>query len=227
MIGIIGALSIETDELISKLTMKETETISGMDFVHGFIYDQEVVIARCGIGKVFAGICAQTMILRYKPDIIINTGIAGGLDSNMDIYDFVIADSLVQHDMDTTGIGDPLGMISGLGIIDIPCSKFLVEEFSKCAESLGIPYHIGKIASGDQFVSSKEKIEYIVNNFGAVACEMEGAAIAQVCYANSVDFIVIRCLSDKADEGSSEDYFTFSKKAADRSSKLVLEYLKG
>ena len=227
MIGIIGALTIETEELISMLTEKKIETISGMDFIRGFIFDKEVVVAKCGVGKVFAGICAQTMILKYSPDLIINTGVAGGLDRKLNIYDFVIADSLVQHDMDTTSIGDPLGMISGPNIIDIPCSQKLVLTFSRCADRLGIPYHIGKIATGDQFISSRESVEQIVANFGAIACEMEGAAVAQVCYVNDVDFIIIRCLSDMADEESSENFLSFSRTAAEKSIKLLLEFLKG
>ena len=225
MIGIIGALSIETDELIFMLDNRQAEIISGIKYVHGFLYGKEVVVAKCGIGKVFAGICVQTMILKYDPKVIINTGVAGGLDSSLKVYDLVIADELVQHDMDTSGLGDPLGMISGLDIVEIPCARKLVDEFCGCADKLAVNYRVGRIATGDQFVSNRKRIDEIVGEFSAIACEMEGGAIAQVCYVNNVDFIVVRCISDLADEESSIDYLSFAKGAADRSLKLLLEYL--
>ena len=224
-IGVIGAMSVEVDALKAKLKDCETVKISGVDFFCGRLADKDVVVAQCGIGKVFAAICAQTMIISFGVTHIINTGVAGTLSERLSILDVAIADGVVQHDMDTSPIGDPVGLISGINVIELPADKALGECVAKAAGELGIRCVSGVIASGDQFVSSAERKRYIVDNFGAIACEMEGASIAQVCYVNRVRYVVIRAISDSADGSAHMDYGEFVKIAAANSAKILCRML--
>jgi len=166
------------------------------------------------------------MILKYSPELIINVGVAGCLDETLKIGDIVIADEVCQHDMDTSAIGDPVGLISGINIINIPADKNVSELLTSVVSDLGINTYAGAIASGDQFISSAEKKSYITNTFCAVACEMEGAAIGHVCYVNNVPFGVVRAISDNADGTSHMDFPTFAAKAAEISIKTVKEFVK-
>lgn len=226
-IGIIGAMDVEVNELIESMNNIKKETISGIVYYEGTLQDKDVVVAKCGVGKVHAAVCAQTMILRYKPDALINTGVAGSLNSNLDIADLVISDNVVQHDMDTSGIGDPVGLISGLNIINIPCPKELVEKIKKSADTIeGTNVKVGTIASGDQFICNQDKKEYIVKHFDALCAEMEGAAIGHVCFLNKVDFCIIRAISDKADGSAHMDFPEFVKIAAKKSTQLINTFLK-
>lgn len=221
MVGIIGAMSVEVETLKGAMTDKLSERISGIDFVCGKLCGRDVVVAQCGIGKVFAAMAAQTMILRFGVEMIINTGVAGTLTDKLGIADVAISTSCVQHDMDTSAIGDPVGLISGINIIELPADKVLGDCVAKAADELGIRCALGVIASGDQFVSSAERKRYIVDNFGAIACEMEGAAIAHVCYVNGVRYVVIRAISDSADGSAHMDYGEFVKIAAENSAKIL------
>ena len=224
-IGIIGAMKCETDTLKNLLKNARSETVSGIEYCTGTLCGKEVVIATCGIGKVFAAICAQTMILRYKPDVIINSGVAGTLSDKLSVCDIAISNDLVQHDMDTSAIGDPVGLISGINIINIPADKKLCEIIKSTADSLGMRAICGTIASGDVFVAEKEKKDHIKSIFSAIACEMEGASIGQVCYVNSVPFAVIRAISDGGDESAALSYDKFVKIAAENSVKLLCKVL--
>lgn len=226
MIGIIGAMQPEVARLIDMTVGAETKRIGGTEFVCGSINGCETVIARCGIGKVFAAMCAQTMILEYSPDFIINTGVGGSLSDSLDIGDIAVSDFVVQHDMDTSAIGDPVGLISGLNIIKIPASERIVSALCRAADSLGQRYTVGTIASGDVFVADKARKERIKTDFDAVVCEMEGAAIGQVCYVSGVPFCVLRAVSDRADGSSPMDYPTFVGMASDRNAALLGELLK-
>ena len=225
MIGIIGAMQKETDGLIALTEIKERRTISGIEFVSGTLQGKEVVIATCGIGKVFAAMCAQTMILTYSPELIINTGVAGGLADTLNIGDVVVSRGLVQHDMDTTGFGDPKGLINGLDIVVMAADDRARQVMLSCCGELDIRCTDGIIATGDQFICTKEAKDTIVSNFGALACEMEGGAIAQICTANKVPFLVNRAISDGANEASGIDYPTFVKMAAENSIKAVCLFL--
>ena len=221
--GIIGAMVVETDAIKGMLTDKTVETFGGIEFVRGRLGGSDVVVATCGIGKVFAAICAQTMILKYAPDRIINTGVAGSLSESVGLLDIAISTSVVQHDMDTSPLGDPVGLISGINVVYLPASESLISEVRSAAERVGIRTSLGVIASGDQFIADGVKKNYIRDTFSAIACEMEGAAIGQVCYANRVDFVVIRAISDNADdEAGALDYPTLCKKAAEQSQKLLM-----
>lgn len=223
IIGIIGAMDIEVDELIAVMTEKEIKTISSINFVKGKIYDKNVVVAKCGIGKVFAAICAQTMILEYNPKCIINSGVSGALSDNLSIMDTVIADKVVQHDMDTSPLGDPKGLISGINIIYINADNDLSEKIENSAKDLNLNVNRGIIASGDQFIANENKKLEILNNFNAISCEMEGASIGQVCYVNSIPFAIMRTISDG--KGEAIDYNTFAKSAAEQSIKIIKNFL--
>ncbi len=227
MIGIIGAMGIEVEDLINSMDLIKKETISGIDFFEGKLQNKNAVLAICGIGKVHAAVCTQTMILKYAPDAIINIGVAGCLSPELDFADIVISDSVVQHDFDVTPFGVPVGLISGIDLIKIPCSDRLVKKLVKAAEILeDTNITVGTVASGDQFVGSKEKKDYIVNNFDALCTEMEGAAIGHVCYMNNVDFCIVRAMSDKADSTANMDFDIFVKNAIDKTIKLINRFLK-
>lgn len=222
MIGIIGAMHIEVETVKSLMENKVSETVSGMEFVSGTLFGRKIVVAVCGIGKVAAAMCAQTMILKYSPECIINTGVGGSLDPELHICDVVIAESLVQHDMDTSPLGDPVGLISGINIVNIPCDDRVTAALLKAAEALdGVRTAAGVIASGDQFIASAEAKKRIVDRFGARVCEMEGAAIAQVCYINFVPFAIVRAVSDCADGSSHMAYEEFLPNAAATAARLI------
>lgn len=221
MVGIIGAMRAEVEALKAEITGKKTEVISGIEFISGSLCKKEVVVAQCGIGKVFAAMCAEIMILKYGVGEIINTGVAGSLCKDLHMLDFAISDAVVQHDMDTTAVGDLPGFISGIDIVEIPASKRLCECVKRVAGEEGFNAKVGVIASGDQFINSATRKTFIHNTFGAVACEMEGAAIGQVCYVNKVDFVAIRCISDNASGDTEVEYPQMVREGALKSQKLV------
>lgn len=226
MIGIIGAMSVETNALANLLENKSCETVSGITFNIGKIGKTDVVIATCGIGKVFAAMCAQTMIMRFSPEKIINVGVGGALDKSLNICDVVVAESVVQHDMDTSALGDPKGMISGINKVYFECDAAFCDEICKVAVRLQINTSKGIVASGDKFVSDPKEKENIGETFNAAACEMEGAAIGQVCYVNNVPFCVLRSISDGANNDGALDYMQFCELAAKQTTKLMWELLK-
>ena len=225
MIGIIGAMDIEVNNLKALIENKQTKTISGIEYVWGYIYNKEVVVAKCGIGKVFASICAQTMILNFNPEYIINTGVAGTLTNALSVGDIAISDNVVQHDMDTSPLGDPVGLISGINVINFNANEHLVKTAEAVLNENNFNFKTGVIASGDQFIALKEQKDAIIKNFNAIACEMEGASIGHTCYVNNVGFIVIRAISDSADDSATLDYPTFLKKAAENSFKITLSLI--
>lgn len=225
MIGIIAAMNVEMESLRSHMENTDTETIGGIRFVHGYLEGREIVTAVCGIGKVFAAMCAQTMILHYQPTAIVNTGVAGTLTDTLCVGSIAVSSAVVQHDMDTSPLGDPIGLISGINKVEIPADRLLSGHLSACAKVMGIKTATGVIASGDQFVASAERKAFITEHFGAIACEMEGAAIGQVCFANRVPFCVLRAISDSADGSSHMDYPAFVDMAAAQSVSLMRRFL--
>ena len=226
MIGIIAAMDVEMKSLRSYMEDTETEVISGIRFVRGTLEGKDVVTAVCGIGKVFAALCAQTMILHYQPRCIINTGVAGTLTDALTIGSIAVSSAVVQHDMDTSPLGDPVGLISGINKVELPADRLLTGQLSACAKVMGIKTATGVIASGDQFVASAERKAFIVEHFKAIACEMEGAAVGQVCYVNKVPFCVLRAISDSADGSSHMDYPTFVQMAAEQSVALLRRFMR-
>ena len=227
MIGIIAAMNVEMDGLRAHMENPVSETVSGVEFVRGTIEGREVVTAVCGIGKVFAALCAQTMILRYAPEAVINTGVAGTLTDELSIGNLAVSACVVQHDMDTSAIGDPVGLISGINMVEIPADRALTDRLCAAAQTVGVKTLTGCIASGDQFVASPGRKTFIADTFSAIACEMEGAAVGQVCYVNRVPFCVLRAISDSADGSSHMDYPVFAQMAAEQLVRLLLAFLRG
>ena len=224
-VGIIGAMEPEVEALIAAIDTPTTETVSGITFYTGKIGEKTVAIAKCGIGKVFAAVCAQTMIMKYSPVLLVNTGVGGALASGIGTGDIVIATDLCQHDMDTSAIGDPKGLVSGINVIYFDADKRAGEILINSAKSLGLNARLGRIASGDKFIASKEDKERITADFGADACEMEGCAIAQVAFINKTPFAVVRAISDSADGEATMDYPTFLPIAASNSTKMTLSLI--
>ncbi len=230
MTGIIGAMDIEVNGIIERMTDKTTETISGVKFTCGKLGQNECVVAKCGIGKVNAAVCTQTMIMKYSPEYIINTGIAGSTCRKTHIGYVVIAESVVQHDMDTTIIGDKPGelFLHDENIVNIPCSRELISKLEAACDAAGEKNHVtGIVATGDQFIGGNEKRNSLNDRFGAIACEMEGGSIGQVCRINKIPFAVLRCISDSmSSEDDSMEYSAFSRLAADKTIEIITELMK-
>ncbi len=225
MIGIIGAMSVETDKLTSLMTDVVRETAAGCEFFKGKLFETDAVIAVSGVGKVNAAICTQTMILKYSPTLIINSGVAGGLEPTLNVCDVVVARDVVQHDMDTSPLGDPVGFISGLDIINIPCDEQMSCMLCDAVAENGIRCMYGTVASGDVFVADRKKKTELASRFNAFACEMEGAAIGHVCFKNDIPFCVIRSISDNADDSSPVSYPEFVRLAADNLIKVLTTFI--
>lgn len=226
MIGIMGAMDVEVEGLKRLLHGVSEEKISGISFVKGTLYGKDTVVAKCGVGKVCAAICAQAMIMAYKPDAVINMGVAGGLDKKLNIGDIVIASGVVQHDFDITALGQPKGYLSEIGLIEIPTDAEISDILRNSAEEIGLKCLLGVVASGDIFVSDEDKKCFIKDTFSAKACEMEGASIGQVCFVNGTPFGVLRAISDGANGDANIDFPTFAKMAAENSIKVIEKFIK-
>lgn len=227
IIGIIGAMEEEVAVLKQEMQDKEIIEYASMQFCKGILCGKQVVIVRSGIGKVNAGICAQILVDKFQVDALINTGIAGSLDAQIDIGDMVISTDLVEHDMDASIFGDPVGQVPRMDTFSFPADKELIDKavLANREANPDIRTFTGRIVSGDQFVSSAEVKEKLVQNFGAKCTEMEGAAIAHAAYLNKVSCVIIRAISDKADNSATMDYPTFEKKAIEHSVRLVKNLL--
>ena len=221
-IGIIGAMQIEIDGLKAAMTNITEETVSGVTYTSGKLCDREVVCAVCGVGKVFAAIAAQTMILRYAPCALLNTGVAGGLADGLCVGDIVLADSVVQHDMDTSPLGDPVGLLSGINIVNIKTDEKLLQALITATKQIGIEPVVGTVASGDQFIATDAQKQRIRTLFNAAACEMEGASIGHVAYVNNLPFAVLRAISDG---GDGMEFSKFVDLAAERSVAATKEFV--
>ena len=210
-----------------EMDVQEIVEKAGMMFCKGILCGQKVVVVRSGVGKVNAGICAQILVDLFQVDLLINTGIAGSLDARIDIGDMVISTDALQHDMDASVFGDPVGQIPRLDTFSFPADEALARKAIRANEKANpdIRTFTGRIVSGDQFISSKEVKDRIVENFHPLCVEMEGAAIAQAAYLNKVSYVIIRAISDKADNSACMDYPTFEKKAIAHSVRLMKELL--
>lgn len=210
MIGIIGAMEEEVSVLKNEMIIKKREIKGFMEFVSGSLLGKNVVVVTCGIGKVNAAICTQVLIDDFKVEKVINVGVAGGLGAEVYPGDIVIGDTLVQHDMDTTYFGDRFGQIPRMDTFDFKSDKALVKAAETACEALdGHNSHIGRIVTGDQFISEINKIKWLKEEFNALACEMEGASIAHVCHVNKIPFVVIRSISDNLLIGQHMEFSTF------------------
>lgn len=219
MLGIIGAMDIEVRKLLEAMGESITTEAAGITFHRGMLNGCDVVVARSGVGKVCAAICAQLMITLFGVDAIVNTGVAGGIMSDLRQCDIIVADAFVQHDVDTSPLGDPRGYISELGVVEMVCSHRL----SSILCDISADARQGQIATGDQFIADHEQAMDIAVEFGAAACDMEGGAIAQVCKMNGIRFAAVRCISDNADGSAGLDYASFAVKAADKCASMVIE----
>lgn len=225
MLGIIGAMDEEVSKLKEIMSDVEIKRKASMDFYKGNMCGKDVVVVRSGIGKVNAGICTQILVDEYGIDAVINTGIAGSLNAAIDIGDIVLSTDTLQHDMDATGFGYEPGVIprmdTSIFIADEKLRKLAKESCEKVNPDIKV--FEGRVVSGDQFISDKDKKNYIEGNFHGFCTEMEGAAIAQAAYLNNIPFLIIRAISDKADDSATEDYPTFEAKAIKHSVNLVKE----
>lgn len=227
-IGIIGAMDEEIDGLKEQMSGVEITHRAGMDFYTGNLEGKQVIVVRSGIGKVNAGICTQILADLFEAEVILNTGIAGGLNPSVHVGDIVVSTDLVQHDMDATGFGYPQGQIPRMETYSFEASGELRKLACEICRKVnpGIRVFEGRIVSGDQFISSKEVKERLVQQFDGYAAEMEGAAIAQAAYLNHLPFLVIRAISDNADDSAAMVYEEFEKQAILHSLQLVLEMLR-
>lgn len=221
-IGIIGAMDIEVQALKEMMDNPQVEKISSVEFYSGKIMNIDTVVAVAGVGKVNAAVCAQTMILKYAPDYIINTGVAGGLSPELEIGDIAVADKVCEHDMDTSPVGDELGFITGINKVYMECDKDIVKLMYDAANAVDdIKAISGTVASGDQFIASDAQRNFIKENFNAIAAEMEGASIGHVCTMNGVKFGVLRAISDGANSDSVIDFPTFTKMAVKNTVEII------
>ena len=213
-IGIIGAMAVETEGLIAEMTDKKTHTVSGVIYTEGKLCGRDVVVATCGVGKVFAAICAEAMILHFGVSALLNTGVAGGLSPMLEVGDVVIADEVVQHDMNTTALGDPQGLLSGINVVKIKADEHLLKALCEATAALDYNGIVGTVASGDLFVAKEKTKARLVADFDAVACEMEGAAIGHVAYVNQIPFAVLRAISDGGDGMEFSEFVTLAAKTS-------------
>lgn len=225
-VGFICPMDCELDAVTRLFDEKTAVRYASMDFYEGSIAGKRAVVVKCGVGKVFAALAAQAMILGFTPDLIINTGVAGNLSDALSIGDVVVSSSVVQHDMDTSPIGDPVGLISGINKVYIESDEEAADLMCEVLDGLGVRYARGVVASGDQFVATKEKRHFIKETFGASCAEMEGAAVGQACYVNGVRFLVLRALSDDANGHAPDDFPAYCVRVSETSSRVIAAFMK-
>lgn len=228
MLAVIGAMDEEVSRIKEVMTDVVIETRAGMEFNRGKLVGKDAVVVRCGIGKVNAGMCAQILVDCYQADMIINTGIAGSLQAKINIGDIVLSEDALQHDMDATGFGYPMGVIPRMEQSVFKADEKLISIAEAACKRVNpeIGVHVGRVVSGDQFISDKDKKNWLIETFHGYCCEMEGAAIAQAAYLNQVPFLIVRAISDKADDSATMDYSEFEAKAIIHSVNLILEIVR-
>lgn len=226
-LGIIGAMQVEVEILLGQMENQTSQTIAGSTFYEGNLEGLPVVIVQCGVGKVNAAICAQILCDCFGVTHLVNTGIAGSLCADLDIGDLLISKDAMYHDFDCVHFGYPYGKVPGMDVISFPADETMIEYAFAAAESVN-PGHtrIGRVASGDQFVADKALKEKIISHTQGLCTEMEGAAIAQTAYRNHLPFVILRAISDKADDSAEMDYPTFERIAAHRCAQVACKLAK-
>ena len=225
--GIIAAMSEELEILLKDMDLEDKKIKANMTFNKGKLWGKDVVAVVCGIGKVNAAICTQILASTYNVDKVINVGVAGGVNKEIYPGDIVIGNSLVEHDMDCSVFGDALGQVPRMDTFDFKADEELIELATKACESLNdIKSYVGRIVSGDQFIASVEKVQFLEKEFNALSCEMEGASIAHVCYSNNIPFVIIRSISDNANNGAHIDFEKFTPVAVKNSTSIIKEMIK-
>lgn len=216
-LGIIGAMQEEIETLLHLMENKTEKEIAGSVFHDGILEGLPVTVVQCGIGKVNAALCTQILCDLFGVTHLVNTGIAGSLCNDLDIGDMVVSQDAMYHDVDAVAFGYPMGKVPGMNVTAFPADETMIAYAFAAAEKVN-PGHtkIGRVASGDQFVASREVKDRIVSITHALCTEMEGTAIAQTAYRNRLPFVILRAISDKADDSTHMDYPTFESIAAHR-----------
>lgn len=222
-IGIIGAMELEVEELKAHMNVTSVVKKAGMEFYEGTLGGARAVVVRSGIGKVNAALCVQILVDLFNITHVINTGVAGSLNARFDIGDIVISRDVIHHDVDATVFGYPLGEIPQLGVRAFPADSRLIElALAACEEANpDIRTAVGRVVSGDQFISSREVKDRLIRDFQGDCAEMEGASIAHAAFLNKIPFVIIRAISDKADDSAQMDYPAFEREAAGHCTKLT------
>ncbi len=225
MLGIIGAMEEEVSRLTSAMEEVRIVRRASMEFYEGKLSGRDAVVVRSGIGKVNAGICAQILADLFRVDRIINTGIAGSLNSAIDIGDIVLSTDALQHDVDAGAFGYAPGVIPRMEASVFQADPLMLELAERACRKVNPEIHVftGRVVSGDQFIADSKKKDFLINQFTPLCTEMEGAAIAQAAYLNGIPFLIIRAISDKADNSAQVDYPVFEAAAIEHSVRLVTE----
>lgn len=227
-VGIIGAMDEEVDILVNLMEVNEVIEKASLKFYKGKLENKDVVVVRCGIGKVNSALCAQILISEFNVEAVVNTGVAGALNSELDVFDIVISTDAIEYDFDTTVFGHKKGEIPRMETSTFIADERLI-DFAYNSSINEVKNHKvlkGRVVTGDRFISSKELKDELVKEFDAYCGEMEGASIAHVCYLNKTPFVIIRAMSDKADGSADVVYDEFVKDAAHNSKDIVLNMLK-
>lgn len=226
-VGIIGAMELEVEQLKSQMELERVVTKASMDFCVGRLNGVDVVIVRCGIGKVNAALCAQILADVFEVSHIINTGVAGSLNADLNIGDILVSKDALHHDIDVTIFGYQLGEVPQVGFREFKADQTMIDAaVTACREvNPDLQARVGRVVSGDQFISSKEVKQRLITEFQGDCAEMEGASIAHGAYLNDIPFVIIRAISDKADDSAEMDYPTFEREAAKHSAALVAHML--
>lgn len=227
-IGIIGAMELEVEQLKNQMSATNITKKAGMDFYEGILNGASVVIVRCGIGKVNAALCVQLLADVFQVTHVINTGVAGSLNVDLDIGDILISKDALHHDMDVTIFGYKPGEVPQMGFREFMADEKLILLAQEACKKVnpGIHARVGRVVSGDQFISDKAVKERLISDFHGDCAEMEGASIAHGAYLNQIPFVIIRAISDKADDSAEMDYPTFEAQAAKHSAALVTEMVR-
>lgn len=228
MLGIIGAMEEEVNQLKEVMKEVSVETRASMDFFKGNLEGCPVVVVQSGIGKVNAGICTQILADIYGVEAVINTGIAGSLKAQIDIGDIVLSTDTLQHDVEAEAFGYPAGQIPRMDTLAFRADEGLLQCAEECCSRVNpdIKTFKGRVLSGDQFIADEKKKEWLVNTFEGFCTEMEGAAIGQTAFLNGIPFLVVRAISDKADGSASMDYPEFEAKAISHTTALIKAMVK-
>ena len=226
-LGIIGAMQLEVETLLGVMENQTAQEKAGSTFYEGTLMGLPVVVVQCGVGKVNAALCAQILCDCFGVTHLVNTGIAGSLSAELDIGDLVVSRDAMYHDFDCVHFGYEYGKVPGMDTVAFPADEGMMQLALTAAESVH-PGHvrIGRVASGDQFVADKALKEKIISVTQGVCTEMEGAAIAQTAYRNKLPFVILRAISDKADDSAEMDYPTFERIAAHRCAEVTMKLAK-
>ena len=226
-LGIIGAMAVEVELLKEKMENLTVTSHAGMEFFDGKLDGLDAVVVQCGVGKVNAAMCAQILCSVFKVTHLVNTGIAGSLCAELDIGDLVVSKDAMYHDFDCIHFGYEMGKVPGMDVVAFPADEAMIGYACAAAEAVN-PGHcrVGRVAGGDLFVAEKSTKERIIEKTDAVCTEMEGAAIAQTAYRNKVPFVILRAISDKADDSAEMDYPTFEAQAARRCAEVAMNMAK-